>query len=81
MGLAAKCEEYTMKKLGKATFLSGIVAQIALPNMAFVSKIFDSDIADKLYQYSTLPYALAGSIVGGLLYYCRCETGENGGIK
>ena len=69
MSLTEICTSYALKKLGKAALMTGLAAQVALPNMAFISSIAKPEYADKLYDYSTLPYALMGTAIGGLLYY------------
>jgi hypothetical protein len=50
--------------------MTGLAAQVALPSMAFISSIAKPEYANRLYEYSTIPYALMGTAIGGLLYYC-----------
>ena len=78
MGLVDICAEHTMKKMGKAAFITGVATQIALPNVAFISRVAGAECADTMYDISTIPYVLIAGAVGSLMYYWGYRIGEEG---
>ena len=69
MTLAEICTASTLKGIGKLALITGIAVQATLPNLAFLTSIVKPDYAEKMYDYSALPYILIGGAVDCLMLY------------
>jgi hypothetical protein len=65
----------SLEKIGNVIFVAGIATQTVLPNIAFLADLVNSGYAEKLYEHSTHPYALAGTVIAGSLYYFSKKFG------
>jgi len=57
-----------MEKLAKPIHRLGLYTQLTIPSLAFISKIAGLEYTDKLSEYSTYPYYLAGALAACWLY-------------